>query len=110
VSEFKDRGLRVAHRTSDGALVLSLTGELDVASAAVLDACVSELRPMSMPLSIDVSGLVFVDSTGLRSLIAARRAAVDDAGGPVTLIGCTDMLRKLLAITGLSKAFDGVGD
>jgi anti-anti-sigma factor len=91
-------------------VVLELAGELDVASAEVLDRCVSTLRPLTLPLTIDVSDLGFVDSSGLRSLTAARRAAVEDTGGAVRLVGCSDMLRKLLTMAGLSEAFVGVDD
>jgi anti-sigma B factor antagonist len=86
-------------------VVLELKGELDVASAGALDRCVSTIRPLTTLLTIDVSDLGFVDSSGLRALTAARRAAVEDTGGAVRLVGCRDMLRKLLTMTGLSEAF-----
>ena len=69
---------------------------------------VNELRPMSAPLAIDVSGVVFVDSSGLRALSRTRRAAIEDTGQTVTLVGCSDTLRKLLTVTGLSTAFAGL--
>jgi anti-sigma B factor antagonist len=108
VSEWNGAGLRVEHHASDGALVLKVTGELDLASAGELEARVNELRPMSAPLAIDVSGVVFVDSSGLRALTRARRAAIEDTGEPVILVGCSEMLRKLLTVTGLLPAFAGL--
>jgi anti-anti-sigma factor len=98
----------VAHQASDGPLVLTVTGELDVASAGGLEDYVNELRPLSAPLAIDVSGVVFVDSSGLRALTRARRAAIEDTGEPVILVGCSEMLRKLLTVTGLLPAFAGL--
>ncbi len=105
IEDFEETGLRVGHHSSGDAVVIELVGELDLASAPVLDTCVDGVRPITAPLTIDVSALRFVDSSGLRALTAARRAAVEDVGGPVRLVGCGDMLRKLLAMSGLSEAF-----
>jgi anti-anti-sigma factor len=110
VSDLADPPFRVTDRSSATSTVLELTGELDVASAAVLENCVYERRPLTAKLTMDVSGLAFVDSSGRRALTTARHAAVDDVGEPVTLVGCTDMLRKPLRITGLSTAFVGADD
>ena len=105
MGEFDDEGLEVSQQSVDGSLMLRLTGELDVASADVLHSYVSTLRPLSSPLRLDVSRVSFVDSSGLRALLAARRAAVEDTGRPVMLVGPTDMLRKLLTMSGLATAF-----
>jgi anti-sigma B factor antagonist len=101
----EEAGLRVTSHSPGDVVVLELTGELDVASAEVLDRCVSTLRPLTAPLTIDVSDLRFVDSSGLRALTAARRVAIEDTGAAVRLVGCSDMLRKLLTMSGLSEAF-----
>ena len=105
MGEFDDEGLEVSQQSVDGSLILRLTGELDVASAHVLQTYVSSLRPLSSPLRLDVSRVSFVDSSGLHALVAARRAAVEDTGQPVMLVGPTDMLRKLLTMSGLATAF-----
>ena len=110
MSELNAAELRLAHHARDGSLVLTVTGELDLASAGELEAYVNELRPMSAPLAIDVSGVLFVDSSGLRALNRARLAAIEDTGEPVILLGCGKTLRKLLTITGLSAAFPGLDD
>ena len=100
-----DVGLDVSHQSVDGSLMLRMTGELDVASADVLDSYVSSLRPLTVPLRLDVSRVSFVDSSGVHALLATRRAAVEDTGRPVTLVGPTDGLRKLLTMSGLATAF-----
>jgi anti-anti-sigma factor len=105
VGELGDAALVVSLESVDDAVILTLAGELDVASVHVLETCVADLRPLSRPLRLDVSRLRFVDSSGLRSLTAARRAAVEDTGQPVTLIEPTETLRKLLTMSGLAAAF-----
>jgi len=108
VSEHEDPRLRLTHDSSDGAVVVQLRGELDVWSSPMLEDYVGNLRPLGTPLKLDVSGVEFIDSSGIRVLTATRQAAIDDVGVPVILVGCTDMLRKLLRITGLATAFEGV--
>jgi anti-anti-sigma factor len=59
----------------DGALRLSLTGELDVLGANQLKARVEELRSAGVALRLDLSWLEFIDSSGLNALIVAAHAA-----------------------------------
>ena len=101
-----DELFEVAVESSAASVLLVLRGDLDITTAPVLDDQVRAIRPFRSPLSLDVSELSFVDSTGLRSLTALRHAAIEDVGGPVTLVGCREALRKLLEITGLSDAFE----
>ena len=105
MGELDDEDLEVLQQSFDGSVILMLAGELDVASAHVLQTSVSSLRPLSSPLTLDVSRVSFVDSSGLHALVAARWAAVEDTGQPVTLVGPTDKLRKLLTMSGLATAF-----
>jgi anti-anti-sigma factor len=54
--------------TDDG-LRLSLTGDLDLGSAAVLEQRLASLRALKNPVWLDLSNLDFIDSTGLHLLI-----------------------------------------
>jgi anti-sigma B factor antagonist len=80
-------------------------GSLDVAAAPVLDARLRELRDAgSRRLVVDLSGLAFMDSSGLRLLLVWNEEASRDgfelavAPGPPAvqrvfeLTGATDML------------------
>lgn len=62
----------------DGVLRLSLLGELDLAGAAELESCLRELSSAGTPVRLDLSGLEFTDSTGLRTLITCAEAARRD--------------------------------
>jgi anti-sigma B factor antagonist len=104
-----DEGLlEVAVESSAASIRLVLRGDLDISTAPILDDRVRTIRPLRQPLVLDVSELLFIDSTGLRSLTSVRRSAIEDVGAPVTLVGCREPLRKLLEMTGLSGAFDGL--
>ncbi len=103
-----DEVFQVTVESSPASIRLVLRGDLDITTVSILDGEVRAIRPFRSPLSLDVSELAFVDSSGLRSLTAVRHAAVEDVGGPVRLVGCREPLQRLLEITGLSDAFERV--
>jgi anti-anti-sigma factor len=86
---------------TDPAQGLALHGDLDLASAEVFEGRVRDLLEAgAMLVVIDVSGVNFVDSAGLRSLIKVDQlAASHDA--VIKLEGLTPTLRRLLELTGL---------
>lgn len=61
-----------------GGAWLTLLGELDLAAAPTLEQRLDQLRIERTPVRLDLSRLKFIDSTGLRVLIAAANAAQDD--------------------------------
>jgi anti-anti-sigma factor len=48
---------------------LSLTGELDIATTPVLEERLTRLRAVRSPVRLDLSGLEFIDNTGLHLLV-----------------------------------------
>lgn len=68
--------LVIESRHEDGAVVLSLRGELDLTSVPQFERELREIEAGSPGrLVIDLSGLDFMDSTGLRALLQARERA-----------------------------------
>lgn len=59
----------------DGSLRLSLSGDLDLGTAPGLDARLTQLGTLRSRVSIDLSGLDFIDSTGIRLLVRTIRMA-----------------------------------
>ena len=89
---------------------LSLFGELDIAAAPRLDAELTEVEAEGPDrIVLDLRGLTFLDSTGLRSLLGAdaRARAADWA---LTLIQGPDVVQRVFAITGLDGRLDIVED
>ena len=54
-----------------GSCVVELSGDLDLAGSAALDEALAQL-PSDSELVIDLSGIEFIDSSGIRSLMVAR--------------------------------------
>ncbi|HKZ21128.1 MAG TPA: STAS domain-containing protein [Acidimicrobiia bacterium] len=86
-----------------------LNGNLDIASAAAVNAQVNYLHEQGMShLLFDCAALEFVDTTGFRSLINAHQAFP----GGIAVIAPQNGTSQLIKIMGVSKLlpdFDTVG-
>lgn len=84
--------------------VVKLTGECDLSSAPALR---ETLRPLVPPdvtqLTVDVSGLDFIDSTGLGVIVGALRR-IREAGGELTMSGAQGQVLRVLEVTRLDRA------
>ncbi len=71
---------RVEIDLQSGSVLVSLTGELDVASAAVIGPMLEVLVKQPQQLVIDVGAGTFVDCAGLSPLLRAERGAAGSRG------------------------------
>lgn len=97
--------LRTDVSSLDGWTVVTIFGELDVASAPALrERLIGLVNEGSTHLVLDLEGLDFLDSTGLGALISAlKRARTND--GDLRLVCTQSRIRRLFEITALDKAF-----
>ena len=99
-------------KTSDreGAAVVELTGELDIATAPKLEDEVRRLEAEGGKLiAIDLRGLEFMDSSGLRALLAADTRA-RERGARLVLVRGDDRIQRVLRITRLDERLEIVDD
>lgn len=86
-----------------GALVIRLTGEIDVAAApAVRETVLKSLNTWTGPLVIDMAGVAFIDSTGLGALLAGYHRA-RQLERPYSVAAPRAQAIKLFEITALTK-------
>lgn len=98
-------GLDVATRTAGECLIVKLQGELDVTNAATAGQAISDAAEVPHTrLIFDLTGLAFMDSTGIRVLVRAHRMA-GERGASVALVGPTPSVSRIIDITGLNRAF-----
>jgi len=86
--------------TGDGPRqAVHLAGEFDMLAAdAMEDLLVAAAG--DGPLVVDLGAVTFIDSCGIRALIAAHHAA-RDAGHPYSLANATGQPRRVLAMAGV---------
>ena len=99
-----DRGPVVGIAERGGALVLSLTGELDLYTAPALREALHEAVARSPKrLVVDLAEVTFVDSTALGSLVEAR--AQLGKGEAFALAAPGLEVRRALEVSGLDRHF-----
>lgn len=90
-------------RADDGAARIRLQGELDIATAPRAD---EELRRAEAErpsrIAVDLSGLTFMDSTGLRLVVAAEQRA-HEAGRELVVVRGPDAVQRVFQLTGVDE-------
>ena len=85
---------------------LFVTGELDVATAPVLEGAVDgALDGQDGELCLDFSGLRFMDSTGARAVVHAHDKAVS-LGTRLVIFSPAPVVRRVLEVMGLDRVMD----
>jgi len=86
---------------------IAFTGRLDAGTAAQAEEAVRAFLRQSDrgKLIIDLSGLDYISSAGLRVLIVAGKGVLQ-RGGRLALCGVRGNVREVLTVTGLGMLFD----
>lgn len=85
--------------------LIAAAGELDLAVADRLWAALEPQITAGRTVVFDCSGVGFLDSTGLRTLIKAAHKA-DEVGGRFRLTEPTAAVRRVLDLAGAADVFD----
>jgi anti-sigma B factor antagonist len=95
--------LQIAVSHEDDRVVLSLNGELDMASAPLLERAIEDMEPGDGPMVVlDLQRLEFIDSTGLRFILSARRRC-GERGQELAVTRGSQQVERLLSVTGMSE-------
>lgn len=93
--------LRINVRQENDRLVLYLSGELDLASAPVLQQEIdSPVLASAAMVVLDLQQLEFVDSTGLRVLLLANERS-RKRGQEFAMTPGSEQVQRLLSVTGV---------
>jgi anti-sigma B factor antagonist len=85
--------------TSDGHGFI-LQGDLDIANEREFAAAFGEALGSGGPVSVDMRQLRFMDSSGIKVMVEAAKAAPDDC---IILHGVNDSVQKVVEITGVEQ-------
>jgi anti-sigma B factor antagonist len=86
---------------------MTVYGELDMSTAADLRQAVAEALRMEPPdVELDLAGVSFADSAGIRCLLMCR-AAAERAGSRIRLSHPRPEVHRVLELTGALAIFDG---
>jgi anti-sigma B factor antagonist len=87
-------------------VILSATGEIDLATVGKLESAIEAvLHEGTKRLVIDLNDVSFLDSTGLRTLLAAH-AKLEELGGSLAVVVAGGPVQRLLDITGIGSTMN----
>lgn len=87
--------------------VLVLTGELDLATVREFESALVEAEKESLSIILDLSGLMFLDCSGLHSFVSGAQR-IKNAGGELKLIAGPPHIHRIFSLTGVDTQFDYV--
>jgi anti-sigma B factor antagonist len=96
-----ERDFLVEAQTEARGTVVTVSGELDVASSQVLERELAKLDEAPLVV-VDLRGLTFIDSTGLGVLVRAHQVA-QEQGRRFGLVRGNGQVSRLLSLTGLDE-------
>ncbi len=106
----RDPDFDVTIAEEDGSTVLSVCGEVDLATGPLLWERISTvIADGSTNLVLDLAEMPFIDSTGLSVLVMTMRK-LQDVGGELVLRSPCRMAVRLFQLTGLSQLLEIEGD
>ncbi len=97
-----EHALELTTSEADDAVVIAVAGELDPHTAPDLEGMIDARSTAGATIVLDLGDLRFIDSSGLRVIIAAHKA-LEERGGRLVIRRPTETAVRLLAITGLDE-------
>ena len=95
--------ITVTRRTENRAEVVTVTGEIDIATYHQLRAMlITAVDAGPGSVVVDMEAVEWIDSTGLGTLVGAYKRA-RDKGGTVQVAGASDRIARHFQVTGLSR-------
>ena len=92
-------------KLDEDVLRIAPEGRLDAVTVPAFEAILTENLDQGVSrLVIDLSGVTYVSSSGLRALLSARRRA-RSVGGDVVLCHMTDRVREIFEMVGFVSLF-----
>lgn len=102
--------MQVEFVSQGGIRVARVRGDVDLRTSPQLrELLLDEAQAASGLLAIDLSGVAYMDSSGVGTLVFVKREA-ERAGRRVVLAGVQPRVRSVLEITHLDKFFTIVAD
>jgi anti-anti-sigma factor len=86
---------------SDGPRMFFLSGELDLSTIPLMETAIQPAIDRAGPLTLDVSGLTFIDSSGVGAILRAITAL---PSGCIILHGVHNAAEKVIELLGVGEA------
>jgi len=102
--------MQISERTVDGVTVITLQGDFDATTAPTVERRLHALiKEGQHRLVVDLSGVAYIASAGLRVLLAALKAA-RNSGGDLRLVGLQRAVKEVFDMAGFTPLFKVYAD
>ena len=98
--------IAIGTEREDGVAVVDVDGDLDLAAVDDVDAALQEAISGGDPVVVDLVDVSFIDSTGMRAMIDARRRSRDLGVAMVCVCPNNAAVWRLLELTGTTGFFE----
>ena len=106
----QEASLRIRAEEREDGHLLALSGELDLASAGVLDTAIAELcTDGARRVTLEMGELEFMDSTGLRSVLVGQELCEVNRC-ELVIGGLSPQVRRLFDVSGVGEKLGYAAD
>jgi anti-anti-sigma factor len=91
------------HRRADGATVVAVFGEVDLATSGQLEAALQGLAAQKRTAVLDLSRVEFIDSSGIGVLVRATRDAQRDGWSFLLAAELSEAVQRLFTVSGMHE-------
>lgn len=98
--------LKTTIKNENGDVFVELEGKLDTLSAPAFE---KELEPVldeAKSLTLDVEGVQYISSAGLRTILAAQQFMEEKDLPDVKVININEVVEEIFSVTGFNKLVD----
>lgn len=97
--------LRVHHQKAVGAVVVEVVGDVDMSTVPELEVQLVTATRADVPLVLDLTGVTFLDSSGLGALVRCHERGRQDGTG-FRVVVATRTVSRPLSLTSLDALLD----
>ncbi|MFA6829311.1 MAG: STAS domain-containing protein [Bacilli bacterium] len=91
--------MEISKKESGNDLILIVSGSINTATAPLLEKELSLLPKELKSLTIDITDVDYISSSGLRDLLNFQNY-IDEIGGTMIVKGCHESVREVFEMTG----------
>ncbi|MGO9742744.1 MAG: STAS domain-containing protein [Roseiarcus sp.] len=85
---------------SEGVVKVTLVGRLDIAGSLAIDTEINDLASVNKNMVVDMTGVDFLASLGIRTLLTCAKK-LHQRGGGLALLGPQPPVREVLEVSGV---------
>jgi len=97
--------MEIIKTQTDGTITLKISGKLSAATSEEAEAALSAALEETDKLVIDIEGLTYLASAGLRILVSAQKK-LKEKNGSLVILKPQDSVREVFELTGLDDVFE----